>query len=125
MSVISKIINLRVPLNIVYRALKDTRLEKLFPEYFIGVTRKLVIDNENKEITFQTTTQQSPIQIIEKFRLVISGKTCTQVEYVTEMNVGENDIVIQSIVQTHIANMLYSFLMLETGYINGLIEKRK
>jgi len=125
MSVISKIINLRVPLDIVYRALKDTRLEKLFPEYFIGVTRKLVMDNENKEITFQTTTQQSPIQIIEKFRLAISGKTCTQVEYVTEMNVGENDIVIQSIVQTHIANMLYSFLMLETGYINGLIEKRK
>jgi hypothetical protein len=125
MSVISKIINLRVPLDIVYRALKDTRLEKLFPEYFIGVTRKLVMDNENKEITFQTTTQQSPIQIIEKFRLVISGKTCTQVEYVTEMNVGENDVVIQSIVQTHVANMLYSFLMLETGYINGLIEKRK
>jgi len=125
MSVISKIINLRVPLDIVYRALKDTRLEKLFPEYFIGVTRKPVMDNENKEITFQTTTQQSPIQIIEKFRLVISGKTCTQVEYVTEMNVGENDVVIQSIVQTHVANMLYSFLMLETGYINGLIEKRK
>ena len=125
MSVISKIINLRVPLDIVYRALKDTRLEKLFPEYFIGVTRKLVMDNENKEITFQTTTQQSPIQIIEKFRLAISGKTCTQVEYVTEMNVGENDVVIQSIVQTHVANMLYSFLMLETGYINGLIEKRK
>jgi hypothetical protein len=125
MSVISKIITLRVPLNIVYRALKDTRLEKLFPEYFIGVTRKLVIDNENKEITFQTTTQQSPIQITEKFRLVISGKTCTEVEYVTETNVGENDVVIQSIVQTHIANMLYSLLMLETGYINGLIEKRK
>jgi hypothetical protein len=125
MSVISKIIKLRVPLDIVYRALKDTRLEKLFPEYFIGVTRKLVMDNENKEITFQTTTQQSPIQIIEKFRLVISGKTCTQVEYVTEMNVGENDVAIQSIVQTHVANMLYSFLMLETGYIKGLIEKRK
>jgi hypothetical protein len=125
MSVISKIINLWVPLDIVYRALKDTRLEKLFPEYFIGITRKLVIDYENKEITFQTTTQQSPIQIIEKFRLVISGKTCTEVEYVTETNVGENDVVIQSIVQTHILNMLYSLLMLETGYINGLIEKRK
>jgi hypothetical protein len=125
MSVISKIINLRVPLNIVYRALKDTRLEELFPEYFTGVTRKLVIDKENKEITFQTTTQESPIQIIEKFRLVISGKTCTEVEYVTETNVGENDVVIQSIVQTHIANMLYSLLMLETGYINGLMEKRK
>ena len=125
MSVISKIINLRVPLDIVYRALKDTRLEKLFPEYFIGVTRKLVIDNENKEISFQTTTQQSPIQITEKFRLVISGKTCTEVEYITETNVEENDVVIQSIVQTHVANMLYSLLMLETGYINGLIEKRK
>jgi hypothetical protein len=125
MSVISKIINLRVPLDIVYRALKDTRLEKLFPEYFIGVTRKLVIDNENREITFETTTQQSPIQITEKFRLVISGNTCTEVEYITETNVEENDVVIQSIVQTHIANMLYSLLMLETGYINGLIEKRK
>lgn len=125
MSVISKIINLRVPLNIVYRALKDTRLEELFPEYFTGVTRKLIIDKENKEITFQTTTQESPIQIIEKFRLVISGETRTEVEYVTETNVGENEVVIQSIVQTHIANMLYSLLMLETGYINGLMEKRK
>jgi hypothetical protein len=65
MSVISKIMNMRVPLNIVYRALKDTRLVELFPEYFAGVTRKLVIDKENKEITFQTTTQESPIQIIE------------------------------------------------------------
>ena len=37
-------------------------------------------------------------------------------EYVTETNVGENEVVIQSIVQTHIANMLYSLLMLETGY---------
>jgi hypothetical protein len=124
MSVVSKIINLRVPLNIVYRALKDTRLEELFPEYFTGVTRELVIDKENKEITFQTTTRESPIQIIEKFRLVISGETSTEVEYVTETNVEENDVVIQSIVQTHIANMLYSLLMLETGYINGLMEKR-
>jgi hypothetical protein len=123
MSVVSKIINLRVPLNIVYRALKDTRLEELFPEYFTGVTRELVIDKENKEITFQTTTRESPIQIIEKFRLVISGETRTEVEYVTETNVEENDVVIQSIVQTHIANMLYSLLMLETGYINGLMQK--
>ncbi len=125
MSVISKTITLRVPLNIVYRALKDTRLEELFPEYFTGVTRKLVIDKENKEITFQTTTQESPIQIIEKFRLVISGDSHTDVEYVTETNVGEDYVVAQSIIQTHIANMLYSLLMLETGYINGLIEKRK
>ena len=125
MPVISKTITLRVPLNIIYRALKDTRLEKLFPEFFIGITRKLVIDKENNELTFRTTTQESPIQIIEKFRLIITGDTCTDVEYITNTNVGENNIVVQSIVQTHIANILYSLLMLETGYINGLMQKRE
>ena len=124
MPVISKTITLRVPLNIVYRALKDTRLEKLFPEFFIGITRKLVIDKENNELTFRTTTQESPIRIIEKFRLIISGDTCTDVEYITNTNVGENNVVVQSIVQTHIANILYSLLTLETGYINGLMQKR-
>jgi hypothetical protein len=125
MPVISKTITLRVPLNIIYRALKDTRLEELFPEFFIGITRKLVIDKENNELTFRTTTQESPIQIIEKFRLIISGDTCTDVEYITNTNVGENNVVVQSIVQTHIANILYSLLTLETGYINGLIQKRE
>jgi hypothetical protein len=125
MPVISKTITLRVPLNIIYRALKDTRLEKLFPEFFIGITRKLVIDKENNELTFRTTTQESPIQIIEKFRLIISGDTCTDVEYVTNTNVGEENVVVQSIVQTHIANILYSLLTLETGYINGLMQERE
>lgn len=125
MPVISKTITLRVPLNIIYRALKDTRLEKLFPEFFIGITRKLVIDKENNELTFRTTTQESPIQIIEKFRLIITGDTCTDVEYITNTNVGENNVVVQSIVQTHIANILYSLLTLETGYINGLMQKRE
>jgi hypothetical protein len=125
MPVISKTITLRVPLNIIYRALKDTRLEKLFPEFFIGISRKLVIDKENNELTFRTTTQESPIQIIEKFRLIISGDTCTDVEYITNTNVGENNVVVQSIVQTHIANILYSLLTLETGYINGLMQKRE
>ena len=125
MPVISKTITLRVPLNIIYRALKDTRLEKLFPEFFIGITRKLVIDKENNELTFRTTTQESPIQITEKFRLIISGDTCTDVEYITNTNVGENNVVVQSIVQTHIANILYSLLTLETGYINGLMQKRE
>jgi hypothetical protein len=125
MPVISKTITLRVPLNIIYRALKDTRLEKLFPEFFIGITRKLVIDKENNELTFRTTTQESPIQIIEKFRLIISGDTCTDVEYITNTNVGENNVVVQSIVQTHIANILYSLLTLETGYINGLMQERE
>lgn len=125
MPVISKTITLRVPLNIIYRALKDTRLEKLFPEFFIGITRKLVIDKENNELTFRTTTQESPIQIIEKFRLIISGDTCTDVEYVTNTNVGEENVVVQSIVQTHIANILFSLLTLETGYINGLMQERE
>ena len=125
MPVISKTITLRVPLNIIYRALKDTRLEKLFPEFFIGITRKLVIDKENKELTFRTTTQESPIQIIEKFRLIITGDTCTDVEYITNTNVGEENVVVQSIVQTHIANILYSLLTLETGYINGLMQEKE
>ena len=125
MSVTSKTISLRVPVNIVFRALKDTRLEKVYPEFFVGITRKLVTDKENKELEFKTTIHESPIQIVEKFRLTISRYTSTEVEYVTETNVEENDIVVQSIVQTHIANIIYSLLMLETGYINGLIEKRK
>ena len=125
MSVTSKTITLWVPVNIIFRALKDIRLEKIYPEFFIGITRKLAIDKENKELTFKTTTYKSPIQIIEKFRLKISGDTSTDVEYVTETNVEENDVVVQSIVQTHIANILYSLLMLETGYNNGLMEKRE
>lgn len=125
MSVTSKTISLRVPVNIVFRALKDTRLEKIYPEFFVGITRKLSTDKENKELEFKTTIHESPIRIVEKFRLTISRYTSTEVEYVTETNVEENDIVVQSIVQTHIANIIYSLLMLETGYINGLIEKRK
>lgn len=125
MSVTSKTISLRVPVNIVFRALKDTRLEKIYPEFFVGITRKLSTDKENKELEFKTTIHESPIRIVEKFRLTISRYTSTHVEYVTETNVEENDIVVQSIVQTHIANIIYSLLMLETGYINGLIEKRK
>lgn len=125
MSVTSKTISLRVPVNIVFRALKDTRLEKIYPEFFVGITRKLATDKENKELEFKTIIHESPIRIVEKFRLTISRHTSTEVEYVTETNVEENDKVVQSVVQTHIANIIYSLLMLETGYINGLIEKRK
>ena len=121
----SKTISLRVPVNIVFRALKDTRLEKIYPEFFVGITRKLATDKENKELEFKTIIHESPIRIVEKFRLTISRYTGTEVEYVTETNVEENDKVVQSVVQTHIANIIYSLLMLETGYINGLIEKRK
>ena len=107
----------------IYRALKDTRLEQLFPEFFIGVTRKLSIDKINEELAFKTNTQDGQIEIIETFRLTISGSNNTDVLYTTQTNIG-GDIAIESILRTHIANILYSLLMLETGYVNGLIEKK-
>ena len=125
MSIISKTIVLRVPSNTIYRALKDIRLEKLFPEFFIGVTRRLVVDKTNKELTFRTITQGSQIEIIETIRLKISGNNTTEIEYTTETNAEENNLMVQSIVQTHVANILYSLLLLETGYINGLMERKK
>jgi hypothetical protein len=33
--------------------------------------------------------------------------------------------ILESIVQTHVVNILYSLLMLETGYINGVLEKKE
>jgi len=54
--------------------------------------------------------------------LAISGSNNTNVLYTTQTNV-DRDIAIESILRTHIANILYSLLMLETGYVNGLIEK--
>jgi hypothetical protein len=126
MSMLSKTLTLRVPSNIIYRALKDTRLEKLFPEFFIGIERKVVIDKTNKEISFNTITQGEQIKIIETFKLKISNNNGTVVEYITETkSMEENNIVLESIVQTHVANFLYSLLMLETGYINGVLEKKK
>jgi hypothetical protein len=123
MSMISKTIMLRVPSDIIYRALKDTRLEKLFPEFFVGVTRKVKEEMTNNELKFWTVTQESQIEITETFKLRISGETNTDVEYVTETNVWTDNIVVQSIIQTHIANIVYSFLMLETGYLNGLMKQ--
>ncbi|HEU4482653.1 MAG TPA: hypothetical protein VFR65_06330 [Nitrososphaeraceae archaeon] len=125
MSMLSKTLTLRVPSNIIYRALKDTRLEKLFPEFFIGIERKVVIDKTNKEISFNTITQGEQIKIIETFKLKIFNNNGTVVEYITETKSMEgNNIVLESIVQTHVANILYSLLMLETGYINGVLEKK-
>ncbi len=125
MSMLSKTLTLQVPSNIIYRALKDTRLEKLFPEFFIGIERKVVIDKTNKEISFKTITQGEQIKIIETFKLKIFNNNGTVVEYITETKSMEgNNIVLESIVQTHVANILYSLLMLETGYINGVLEKK-
>ena len=123
---LSKSLKLRIPSNIVYRALKDTRLETLFPEFFIGVERKVITDIINKEIFFNTITQGKQIEIIETFKFKISDDNATIVEYITEVkSVEENNIVLESIVQTHVANILYSLLMLETGYINEVLEKKK
>ena len=67
MSSISKHLSLRVPANVIYRGLKDTRLEQLFPEFFIGVTRRLTSNNNkaNSKLQFTTTTYDSQIQIKE------------------------------------------------------------
>ncbi len=126
MSIVSKILTLRVPSNIIYRALKDTRLEILFPEFFIGVERKVIMDKTNKEICFNTMTQGKQIEIIETFKFKISNNNGTVVEYITQTkSLEENNIVLESIVQTHVANILYSLLMLETGYINGILERNR
>ncbi|MDW0149819.1 MAG: hypothetical protein QOK89_05510 [Nitrososphaeraceae archaeon] len=126
MSILSKTLKLQIPSKIVYRALKDTRLEILFPEFFIGVERKVVMDKTNKEICFNTITQGKQIEIIETFKFKISNNNGTVVEYITETkSLEENNIVLESIVQTHVANILYSLLMLETGYINGILERKR
>jgi len=125
MSSISKRLSLRVPANVIYRGLKDTRLEQLFPEFFTGVTRRLTNSNNkaNSELQFITTTYDSQIQIKEIFKLEVLQSNATEIIYTTSIN-RANDPVVESIVYTHIANILYSLLMLETGYVNGLMEKQ-
>ena len=126
MSILSKTLTLRIPSNIIYHALKDTRLENLFPEFFIGLERKVITDKINKEVSYNTITQGKQIEIIETFKFKISNNNETVVEYITEIKtIEENNIILESIVQTHVANILYSLLMLETGYINGVLEKKK
>ena len=126
MSSISKRLSLRVPANVIYRGLKDTRLEQLFPEFFVGVTRKLTISNDNKansELQFTTTTYDSKIQINKIFKLKVLHSNATEITYTTSTNITNNPVV-ESIVLTHIANVLYALLMLETGYVNGLMERQ-
>jgi hypothetical protein len=124
MSSITKSLSLRVPANVIYRALKDTRLEQIFPEFFVGITRRLTTNKANNELEFTTTTYDSQIQIKEIFKLKILEKNTTGITYTSQTNV-ENDLVVGSIVQTHIANVLYALLMLETGYVNGLMERQR
>jgi hypothetical protein len=125
MSSISKRLSLRVPANVIYRSLKDTRLEQLFPEFFTGVTKRLTSTNKaNSELQFTTTTYDSQIQINEVFKLKVLHSNSTQITYTTSTNIA-NDPVVESIVYTHVANVLYALLMLETGYINGLMERQR
>jgi hypothetical protein len=124
MSSISKRLSLRVPADVIYRGLKDTRLEQLFPEFFTGVTRRLTATNKaNSELQFTTTTHDSQIQIKEIFKLKVLQSNATEIIYTTRTNIA-NDPVVESIVYTHIANILYALLMLETGYVNGLMERQ-
>ena len=123
---ISKRLSLRVPANVIYRGLKDKRLEELFPEFFIGITRRLTSSNKqaNGELQFTTTTYDSQIQIKEIFKLKVLQSNATEIIYTTSTNIT-NDPVVESIVYTHIANVLYALLMLETGYVNGLMERQR
>jgi hypothetical protein len=124
MSSISKRLSLRVPANVIYRGLKDTRLEQLFPEFFTGVTRRVTSTNKAKsELQFTTTTYDSQIQINEVFKLKVLNRNSTEIIYTTSTN-RINDPVVESIVYTHVANVLYALLMLETGYVNGLMERQ-
>ena len=125
MSSISKRLSLRVPADVIYRGLKDTRLEQLFPEFFTGVTRRLTAtNNANSELQFTTTTYDFQIQIKEVFKLKVLQNNATEIIYTTSTNIAK-DPVVESIVYTHIENILYSLLMLETGYVNGLMERQK
>jgi hypothetical protein len=124
MSVTTKSIILRIPSKVIYGALKDTRLEEIFPEFFIGISKRIVHENTLREITFKTVTQDNQMEIYETFKLKIFAKYKTKIEYVTKTNTDEKSVMIESIIQTHISNVLYALLMLETGYINGVIENR-
>ena len=123
MSLISKNITLFVPSKIIYNAIKYTKLENNFPEFFIGVRKGIASDNPNSQITFKTITFNNQIIIYETFKLKILAKNKTQIEYITETNTDVSDAITESIIQTHIANILYSFLMLESGFVNGRLEK--
>ena len=121
---ICKSVSLRLPSDVIYRALKDKRLEQIFPEFFTEVTKKITYDEKNSKLEFITTTYDGRFQIKEIFKLKILNENSTEITYDTKTNI-EGDPVVDSIVLTHIANILYALLLLETGYINGLTRTEK
>ncbi len=70
-----------------------------FPEFFIGFSKRIVNENINGEITFKTVTQDNQVEIYETFKLKISAKYKTQIEYITKTNTDENNTMIESIIQ--------------------------
>ncbi len=120
MSSISKRLSLRVPANVIYRGLKDTRLEQLFPEFFTGVTRRLTNSNDetNNELQFTTTTYDYQIQIKEIFKFEILQSNATEIINTTSLNIA-NDPVVESIVYTHIANMYIRILLISVFIIDA------
>jgi hypothetical protein len=100
MSSIFKSISLRVPSDVIYRSLKDTRLQRLFPEFFSGVIRRLTTDNNNDEVEFTTITNDRQFEIKEIFKLKISNENSTQITYITETNV-QGSPAVDSIILKH------------------------
>jgi hypothetical protein len=110
MSLIFKSISLGVPSDVIYRSLKGRRLERLFPEFFTGVTRTLTADKSNNEVEFTTMTDDGQFQIKETFKLKISSEKSSEITYRTETNV-QGDPVVNSIILTHMATILYAILI--------------
>ena len=72
---------------------------------------------------FTTATYDSQIQIKEIFKLKPLHSNATEITYTTSTDIA-NDPVVESIVYTHIANILYALLMPETGYLKGLMKRQ-
>jgi len=100
-------------------AINHHQQQRLFPEFFIGVTRRLTTSNKaNSELQFTTTTYNSQIQIKEIFKLKVLQSNATEIVYTTGTNIA-NDPVVESIIYTHVAIILYALLMLEKGMRTG------
>jgi hypothetical protein len=58
-------------------AINHHQQQRLFPEFFIGVTRRLTTSNKaNSELQFTTTTYNSQIQIKEIFQIESIAEQC-------------------------------------------------
>ncbi|HEY0579296.1 MAG TPA: hypothetical protein VGC75_01195, partial [Candidatus Nitrosocosmicus sp.] len=86
MTLTSKTIVLQVPSKVIYNTLKNIRLEDTFPEFFNGISKRIVNNNINEEITFKTVISFNQIIIYETFKLKIYGKNKTQILYNTKTN---------------------------------------